>query len=191
MSDCLRWGPISIAIVLFLLALPLHAQDEETSSNQLMFIPPPVEGVISLGVYDSKGKLVRVLKKAASIDSFKSGLNGLFIDWDRNDSQGKPVPSGKYFAKGVLVRDVKIAGVAFHLNDWIVDANSPRPRRILSVALLPDARPALLSETTKQEYLIVEDGRERIKSVPLDFNAQSIKPAGANLLVFDSSKLAL
>src|ERR1700756_3422104 len=191
MFDLSGWRSISAAAILFLFSPPLHSQDEEPGDNQLIFGPPPVEGVISLGVYDSKGKLIRVLKKGASIDSFKSGLNGLFIDWDRNDSQGKPVPSGKYFAKGVLVGDVKIAGVAFHLNDWIVDANSPRPRRILSVALLPDARPALLSETTKQEYLIVEDGRERIKSVPLDFNAQSIKPAGANLLVFDSSKLAL
>jgi hypothetical protein len=191
MFDSSRWRPALVAAIVLILAHLLYSQDEETSNNELIFVPPPVEGVISLGVYDGKGKLVRVLKKAASIDSFKSGLNGLFIDWDRNDSQGKPVPSGKYFAKGVLVGDVKIAGVAFHLNDWIVDANSPRPRRILSVALLPDARPALLSETTKQEYLIVEDGRERIKSVPLDFNAQSIKPAGANLLVFDSSKLAL
>ncbi|HWY91579.1 MAG TPA: hypothetical protein VNY04_01665, partial [Chthoniobacterales bacterium] len=90
MSDCLRWGPISIFIVLFLLALPLHSQDEEASNNQLIFIPPPVEGVISLGVYDSRGKLVRILKKGASIDSFKSGFNGLFIDWDGNDQQGRP-----------------------------------------------------------------------------------------------------
>ena len=128
MSDCLRWGPISISIVLFLLALPLHSQDEETSATQLMFVPPPVEGVISLGVYDSRGKLVRILKKAANIDSFKSGLNGLFIDWDKNDQDGKPVPNGKYFARGVMIGDVKIAGVAFHLNDWVGDPNTPRPR---------------------------------------------------------------
>src|ERR1700751_5403337 len=132
MSDCLRWGPIPISIVLFLLALPLHAQDEETSASQLMFVPPPVEGVISLGVYDSKAKLVRILKRAAAIDSFKSGLNGLLIDWDHNDAHGKPVPSGKFFARGVLIGDVKVAGVAFHLNDWIRDSDDPRIQKILS-----------------------------------------------------------
>jgi hypothetical protein len=191
MFDRSRWRPISVAAILFILVHPLHSQDEETSNNQLIFVPPPVEGAISLGVYDSKGRLVRILKKGASVDSFKAGLNGLFIDWDKNDSQGKPVPHGKYFAKGVLIGDVKIAGVAFHLNDWIVDANSPRSRKILSAALLAEARPALLSETTQQEYVIVEDSQRRIKSVPLDFKAQSVKPASTNLLVFDSSQLAL
>jgi hypothetical protein len=191
MFDCLRWRPISTVIVLFLLAAPLHSQDEETSSNQLIFVPPPIEGVISLGVYDSKGKIVRVLKKGAGIDSFKSGLNGLFIDWDETDVQGKPVPSGKYFARGVLTGDVKIAGVAFHLNDWVDDPNTPRPRKILSVALLADSRPALLSETSQQEYLIVENGDRQTKSVPLAFKAQVLKPTGTSLLVFDDTQLAL
>src|ERR1700737_2945609 len=100
MFDRSRWRPVVVAAILLVLTPLLYSQDEETSNNQLIFVPPPVEGLISLGVYDGKGKLVRILKKAASIDSFKSGLNGLFIDWDKNDSQGKPVPSGKYFAKG-------------------------------------------------------------------------------------------
>ena len=191
MFDRLRWRPISTVIILFLLAAPLHSQDEETNSNQLIFVPPPIEGVISLGVYDSKGKLERVLKKGASIDSFKSGLNGLFIDWDKTDIQGKPVPSGKYFARGVLTGDVKIAGVAFHLNDWVGDPNTPRPRKILSAALLADARPAVLSETSQQEYVTVEDGDRQTNSMPLAFKAQFIKPTGANLLVFDGNQLAL
>ena len=191
MFDRLRWRPISTVIILFLLAAPLHSQDEETSSNQLIFVPPPIEGVISLGVYDSKGKLVRVLKKGAGIDSFKSGLNGLFIDWDKTDIQGKPVPSGKYFARGVLTGDVKIAGVAFHLNDWVGDPNTPRPRKILSAALLADARPAVLSETSQQEYVTVEYGDRQTQSTPLAFKAQFIKPTGANLLVFDGNQLAL
>jgi hypothetical protein len=191
MFDRSRWRPISTVVILFLLGAPLHSQDEETSSNQLIFVPPPVEGVISLGVYDGKGKLVRILKKGAGIDSFKSGLNGLFIDWDKTDIQGKPVPSGKYFARGVLTGDVKIAGVAFHLNDWVGDPNTPRPRKILSAALLADARPAVLSETSQQEYVTVEYGDRQTQSMPLAFKAQFIKPTGANLLVFDGSQLAL
>src|SRR6516225_9298687 len=186
MSDCLRRGPISISVALFVLALPLHGQNEETSSNQLMFVPPPVEGVISLGVYDARGKLIRVLKKAASIDSFKSGLNGLFIDWDKNDQDGNAVPNGKYFARGVMIGDVKIAGVAFHLNDWVGDPNTPRSRKILSAALLADLHLAFLGDTTQQDYAIVENGARRTISVPLAFKAQNIKPTGAKLLIFDN-----
>src|ERR1700751_2028267 len=121
MFDSSRWRPALVAAIVLILAHLLYSQDEETSNNELIFVPPPVEGVISLGVYDGKGKLVRVLKKAASIDSFKSGLNGLFIDWNKNDQNGNPVPNGKYFARGVMIGDVKIAGVAFHLNDWVGD----------------------------------------------------------------------
>jgi hypothetical protein len=156
-----------------------------------MFVPPPVEGVISLGVYDDKGKLVRVLKKGATIDSFKSGLNGLFIDWDKNDRQGNPVPSGKYFARGVLVGDVKIAGVAFHLNDWVGDQNTPRPRKILSVALLPDSSVAVLCETLQQNCVLVENRAHKTKSIPLPFQAQSMKTTGTNLLVYDNTQLTL
>src|SRR5438105_6733995 len=119
MFDRPRWLA-HFALLFFLISLnALNALGEETDGNQLTFVPPPVEGVISLGVYDGKGKLIRVLKKSAEIDSFKIGSDGLVIDWDRNDSQGKPVPNGKYFAGCVLTGDVKIEGVAFHLNDWV------------------------------------------------------------------------
>ena len=194
MSDVLSRSFLSLLFLLVTLLMPalsLYAQDEESAGNQLMFVPPPVEGVISLGVYDNKGKLVRVLKKGASIDSFKSGLNGLFIDWDRNDQQGKPVPNGKYFAKGVLTGDVKIVGVAYHLNDWIGDKNAPRPRKIISAALLADSRLAILGETSPQDYAIAESADRKAKAVPLAFKAQSIKSTGTNLLVYDDSQLAL
>src|SRR5271165_4989280 len=139
-----RWTLWTILALWLLSLCALKADEEETSASQLMFVPPPVEGVISLGVYDSKAKLVRVLKKAAAIDSFKSGLNGLYIDWDRYDSHGKPVPSGKFFARGVLIGDVKIEGVAFQLNDWIHDSDDVRIQKILSATLLSQLRPVIL-----------------------------------------------
>src|SRR6476646_12108226 len=132
MSDRSRWVPWTIVALWFLSVSALKADEEEASTSQLMFVPPPIEGVISLGVYDNKGKLVRVLKKAAAIDSFKSGLNGLYVDWDRNDAHGKKVPGNKFFARGVLVGDVKIEGIAFHLNDWIHDSADSRIEKILS-----------------------------------------------------------
>jgi hypothetical protein len=46
-----------LALALLFVSLhPLSAQDDEATANQLSFVPPPVEGVISLGAYDSKGQ---------------------------------------------------------------------------------------------------------------------------------------
>ena len=145
----------------------------------MLFVPPPVEGVISLGAYDSKGKLVRVLKKAAEIDSFKAASDGLVIDWDRNDSQGKPVPNGKYFARGVLIGDVKIEGVAFHLNDWVDSSDDPRIRKVLSATLLDAQRPVVLAEASQPEAVVLESNGNRSNTIPLPFNPLTIKAAGS------------
>ena len=161
MFDRPRWFP-GIALVLSLVSLhALYAQDEESNANLLLFVPPPVEGVISLGAYDSSGKLVRVLKKAAEIESFKAASDGLVIDWDRNDSQGKPVPVGKYFARGVLIGDVKIEGVAFHLNDWVDSSADPRIRKVLSAALLDAQRTVVLADASQPLFASLNDQQKR------------------------------
>jgi hypothetical protein len=191
MFDRPRWLP---GIALLLWFVPLHlinAQDEEANANQLLFVPPPAEGVISLGVYDSKGKLVRVLKKAAEIDSFKIASDGLVIDWDRNDSQGKPVPNGKYFARGVLIGDVKIEGVAFHLNDWVDSSDDPRIRKVLSADLLDSLRPVVLAEASQPEVLVLENNGKRSSTISLAFNPLTIKAVGPNLLLFDKAQVML
>ena len=172
MFDRPRWFP-GIALLLSFVSLQaLKAQDEESGGDQLQFVPPPVEGVISLGAYDSKGKLVRVLKKAAEIDSFKAASDGLVIDWDRNDSQGKPVPNGKYFARGVLVGDVKIEGVAFHLNDWVDSSADPRIRKVLSATLLDAQRTAVLVDVLTTGSVVLESNGNRSGTISLPFNPQ-------------------
>ena len=191
MFDRPRWLP---GIALLLWFVPLHlinAQDEEANAKQLLFVPPPAEGVISLGVYDSKGKLVRVLKKAAEIDSFKIASDGLVIDWDRNDSQGKPVPNGKYFARGVLIGDVKIEGVAFHLNDWVDSSDDPRIRKVLSADLLDSLRPVVLADASQPEVLVLENNGKRSSTISLAFNPLTIKAVGPNLLLFDKAQVML
>ena len=191
MFDRSRWTPWTI-LALWLISLSaLKAEEEETSASHLMFVPPPVEGVISLGVYDSKARLVRVLKRAAAIDSFKSGLNGLFIDWDRNDAHGKPVPSGKFFARGVLIGDVKVEGVAFHLNDWIHQSGDPRIQKILSATLFSELRPVVLVGAPQPGLMMLESNGNQSKLTPLTFNPQTIKATGSNILAFDSTQLAL
>src|SRR6201996_5542240 len=161
MFDRPRWLPGLALALLFISLHALYAEDDEATADQLSFVPPPVEGVISLGAYDSKGKLVRVLKKDAEIDSFKAASDGLLIDWDRNDSQGKPVPDGKYFARGVLVGDVKIEGVAFHLNDWVDASTDPRIRKVLSATLLDARRTVVLADASKPEAVVLESNGKR------------------------------
>jgi hypothetical protein len=191
MFDRPGWQLRLALLVWFASLNALNGQDEETNANQLMFVPPPIEGVISLGVYDSRGKLVRTLKKAAEIDSFKSGLDGLAIDWDRTDSQGKPVPNGKYFARGVLIGDVKIEGVAFHLNDWVDSSDNPRIRKVLSATLFDALRPVVLADASQPEVVVFESNGNRSKTISLPFSPLTIKAGGPNLLVFDNTQVML
>src|SRR6202022_5085649 len=44
---------------------------------RISFVPPPLEGTISLGVYDTNGKLVRVLVQEGEPDEFTVGADAL------------------------------------------------------------------------------------------------------------------
>src|SRR5437899_12965973 len=44
---------------------------------RIRFVPPPLEGTISLGIYDVNAKLVRVLEQEAELDQFEIGDDGL------------------------------------------------------------------------------------------------------------------
>jgi len=101
---------------------------------RISFVPPPLDGTISLGVYDAKGKLVRVLFREADINEFKIGSDALSTSWDGKDDAGENVPPGKYSAHGFVVGDLKIEGIGFFFNDWISSAEGPRFSRIKSLA---------------------------------------------------------
>src|SRR5260221_3379454 len=166
-----------------------QTEEETAGTHQLMFIPPPEEGVISLGVYDAGGKLVRVLKRAAEIDSFKSGLNGLFIDWDGKDSNGDPAPAGKYSARGVLVGDVNVSGQASHLNDWVDPSLTMPAKRILSAAFLNGKSIGAFAEGGTGKQLLVDaiNGKYRTTDLPADTN--SIKFDGSHILAICNDRL--
>jgi len=102
---------------------------------RISFVPPPLDGTISLGVYDAKGKLVRVLFREADINEFTIGNDALSTTWDGKDDAGENVPPGKYSAHGFVVGDLKIEGVGFFFNDWISSAEAPRFSRIRSLAM--------------------------------------------------------
>jgi hypothetical protein len=109
-----------------------------TRNVRISFVPPPIDGTISLGVYDAKGKLVRVLFREADINEFTIGQDALSKTWDGKDDAGENVPPGKYSAHGFVVGDVKIEGVGFFFNDWITSADAPRFSRIRSLAMRGD-----------------------------------------------------
>jgi hypothetical protein len=72
-------------------------------SVRISFLPPPLEGTISLGIYDGNGTLVRVLHQQAELNKFTIGADALLTQWDGKNDQSEDLPPGKYHARGYLV----------------------------------------------------------------------------------------
>src|SRR5437867_821449 len=90
---------------------PVPAQTPSSSparSVRISFVPPPLEGTISLGIYDKNGKLVRVLHQEAKLNEFAIGADALVTQWDGKNDDEEDLPAGKYRARGYLVGSLKI-----------------------------------------------------------------------------------
>ena len=136
-----------VALFFFLLlGFTLRAQGQESvepkptsspaeRSVRISFLPPPLDGTISLGIYDAKGKLVRVLQREADINEFNIGTDALSTTWDGKDDAGENLPAGKYSAHGFVVGDLGIDGVGFFFNDFVTNDDSPRIRHLSNVRL--------------------------------------------------------
>jgi hypothetical protein len=101
----------------FLATSSLRAQETSPSSSlsatpvrsvRISFAPPPLEGKISLGVYNEWGQLVRVLHQEAEFDEFTMGADALSTKWDGKDDYDYDLPAGKYSARGFLVAPMKV-----------------------------------------------------------------------------------
>jgi hypothetical protein len=77
-------------------------------SVRISFVPPPLEGTISLGIYDKANKLVRVLQQQASLNEFAIGADALVTQWDGKNDDEQDLPSGKYHARGYLIGSLKL-----------------------------------------------------------------------------------
>jgi hypothetical protein len=77
-------------------------------SVRISFVPPPLEGTVSLGIYDRTGKLVRVLRQQAQLNEFAVGADGLVTQWDGKNDDQQDLPSGKYHARGYLIGSLKL-----------------------------------------------------------------------------------
>src|SRR6266496_1033811 len=92
---------------------PPPAPEETPSSSparsvRISFVPPPLEGTISLGIYDRNGKLVRALHQEAELDKFTVGADALVTQWDGKNDDGEDLPDGKYHARGYLISHFKV-----------------------------------------------------------------------------------
>ncbi len=118
-------------------ALPVIAQDNDAAPPQsgmrVTFVPPPMEGTLSVGVFDGEGRRVRTLHKEATKKDFTVGVNGFVTTWDGKDDAGADLPPGKYRVRGWMVGDLGVEGVAYHGNDWMKADDSPRVVRAIGV----------------------------------------------------------
>jgi hypothetical protein len=79
-----------------------------TRSVRISFLPPPLQGTISLGIYDPSGKLARVLVQEGEVDEFEVGADALIVKWDGKNDREEDLPAGKYHARGYLVGQFKV-----------------------------------------------------------------------------------
>ncbi len=91
-----------------------------------------MEGTISLGVWDSSDKLVRVLHREAKIDDFTIDENALKTTWDGKNDAGGDLPAGKYRARGYVVGRLKVEDVG------TATASSITATDHISVKLVPN-----------------------------------------------------
>lgn len=116
---------------------------------------PPMDGTVSVGVFNENGECVRVLLSHVSSDDVPSALNGFSLSWDGKTDEGETVPAGAYEFRGVILGDIKIEGVAYHLNDWIdPDAPDATPISTWGVLALADREFLAVQKTDGGEWRI-------------------------------------
>ena len=162
----------AVAVVALLgVAVGLLAQQSPTPTAaatagkgvRISFLPPPIEGTLSLGIYDGGGKLVRVLHREADVDDFEIGKDSLGTTWDGKNNAGEAMPPGKYHARGYSVGEVEVEGVGYFFNDWVTDDNSPRITRITAIVADDDGVAATGTLANGDNVTVVCDAKGDVK----------------------------
>jgi len=107
---------------------------------RIRFVPPPMEGTISLGIFDEAGKLVRVLHREAKIENFTVEENSLSTSWDGKSDTGEDAPAGKYRARGYVVGDLKAEDIGKSKEPVFIDAPESVPVTLIANPLTNDSR---------------------------------------------------
>src|SRR4051794_2909229 len=115
-----------------------------TRSFRISFLPPPLEGTISLGVYNEWDQLVRVLHQEADLDEFTIGEDALSTKWDGRDDDGQAVAPGKYQARGFVVAHLKTERINSSPAGPVDFANAASvPVKLVANPLANDERPTI------------------------------------------------
>ena len=114
-----------------------------TRSVRISFVPPPLEGKISLGIYDEWNKLVRVLHQEAEFDEFAIGADALSTKWDGKDDYDYELPAGKYSARGFLVAPMKIEQISQRNEVVFIDPAPPVRIKLVANPLENNERPTV------------------------------------------------
>jgi hypothetical protein len=112
-------------------------------SVRISFVPPPLEGKISLGVYNEWGQLVRVLHQEAEFDEFTIGADALSTKWDGKDDYDYDLPAGKYSARGFLVAPMKIEQISQRNEVVFIDPAPPVRIKLVANPLENNERPTV------------------------------------------------
>jgi hypothetical protein len=129
---------------------------------RISFVPPPLEGTISLGIYDKTGKLVRVLQQQAQLNEFSVGADGLVTQWDGKNDDEQDLPSGKYHARGYLIGALKLQDLGESSPPAMEnDANAMVKVRLVRNPLRSEKRPVVelgIAFDGDGSYLKTNDG---------------------------------
>jgi len=146
------------------------------------FAVPEIDGGISLGIYDEQGQLTRILAVDAAPDEFVKGLNGLIARWDGKDNAGKLASAGRYFARGIVVGDIRVEGEKFVGNDWVQSMNGTHVATIADLLVLPDGLLALgLTSEGKGRLVQLDRDGSPTQNIPLE---QPLVPGSAPILAY-------
>ncbi len=163
-----------------LLAPLLRAQEPSPSpsvtatparSVRISFVPPPLEGKISLGVYDQTGRLVRVLHQEADFDEFTIGADALTTKWDGKDDDEHDLPAGKYSARGFLVAPMKIEQTSQTNEVVFIDTAPPVRIKLVANPLENNERPTVdlvAGHDDDTAYIQTKDGLPVVTVSKLD-----------------------
>ncbi len=184
----------STFLLFLLFAFTALAADPAPSAVHITFLPPPLDGTLSLGIYDKAGKLVRALHREATEKDFTVGLNGFITSWDGKDDASHPMPAGKYFARGYAVGELAVEGIAMHGNDWITNDDSPRIRALSGIEKIT-AGPTLfllaeVADGTLRHIRVEANGTAHVTGEEVAIGEQHFRSSEAGPLAPDGPVVA-
>jgi hypothetical protein len=124
-------------------------------------VPPPLEGTISLGIYDKNEKLVRVLHQEANLNEFTIGADALVTQWDGKSDDGEDLAAGKYHSRGYAIGHVKVEEIGKTQEPMVIDSPDLVRVRLVANPLQKNERPTIelkASTDDQNAYLITKDG---------------------------------